>query len=86
MVHKNKLYIATVSIKQKADDRIKTAVLVFNATRISGQMMSKTMTFVTSIFAIVMERYDNEQTDTKTDDFTSKCTVRVAKSKIPSAL
>ena len=65
-VHKNELYIATVSIKQKAVDRIKTALQFwFNATRISAQMTSKTTTFVTSISAIVMERYVNEQTDEK---------------------
>ena len=47
-VHKNELYIATVSIKQKAVDCIKTALWFwFNATRISARMTSKTMTFVT---------------------------------------
>ena len=62
-VHKNGLYTATVSIKQKAVDRIKTALRSwFNATRISARMTSKTMTFVTSISTIVMERYVNEQT------------------------
>ena len=41
-VHKNELYIATVSIKQKAVDRIKTALRFwFNATRISARMTSK---------------------------------------------
>ena len=65
-VHKNELYIATVSIKQNAVDRIKTALWFwFNATRISTRMTSKTMTFVTSISTIVMERYVNEQTDKK---------------------
>ena len=64
--HKNKLYIATVSIKQKAVDRIKTALRFwFNATRISARMTSKTMTSVKSISTIVMERYVNEQTDKK---------------------
>ena len=85
-MYKNELYIATVSIKQKAVDRIKTALRFwFNATRISAQMTSKTMTFVTSISTIVMESYVNEQTDEKKDDFTTKCTVRAAISKIPSA-
>ena len=52
-VHKNELYIATVSIKQKAVDRIKTALRFwFNATRISARMTSKTMTFETSISTI----------------------------------
>ena len=38
-VHKNELYIATVSIKQKAVDHIKTALRFwFNPTRISAQM------------------------------------------------
>ena len=38
-VHKNELYIATVSIKQRAVDRIKTALRFwFNATRISARM------------------------------------------------
>ena len=65
-VHKNELYIATVSIKQKAVDRIKTALRFwFYATRISARMTSKTMTFVTSISTIVMERYVNERTDKK---------------------
>ena len=65
-VYKNDLYIATVSIKQKAVDRIKTALRFwFNATRISARMTSKTTTFVTSISAIVIERYVNEQTDEK---------------------
>ena len=65
-VHKNELYIATVSIKQKAVDRIKTALRFwFNATRISARMTSITTTFVTSISAIVMELYVNEQTDEK---------------------
>ena len=65
-VHKNELYIATVSIKQKAVDRIKTALRFwFNATRISARMTSKTMTFATSISTIVMECYVNEQTDKK---------------------
>ena len=65
-VHKNELYIATVSIKQKAVDRIKTALRFWlNATRISARMTSKTMTFVTSVSSIVMERYVNEQTDKK---------------------
>ena len=60
------LYIATVSIKQKAVDRIKTALQFWlNATRISAQMTSKTMTFVTSISDIVMECYVNKQTDEK---------------------
>ena len=59
-VHKNELYIATVSIKQKAVDRIKTALRFwFNATRISARMTPKTRTFVTSISTIVMERYVN---------------------------
>ena len=66
-VHKNELYIATVSIKQKVVDRIKTALRFwFNATRISARMTPKTKTFVTSISTIVMERYVNEQTDKKT--------------------
>ena len=65
-VHKNELYIATVSIKQKAVDSIKTALRFwFNTTRISVRMTSKTMTFVTSISTIVMERNVNEQTDKK---------------------
>ena len=65
-VYKNELYIATVSIKQKTVDRIKTALRFWlNATRISARMTSKTTTFVTSISAIVMERYVNEQTDEK---------------------
>ena len=65
-VHKNELCIATVSIKQKVVDRIKTALRFwFNATRISARMRSKTMTFVTSTSTIVMERYVNEQTDKK---------------------
>ena len=65
-MHKNELYIATVSIKQKAVDRIKTALRFWlNATRISARMTSKTMTFVTSIATIVMERYVYEQTDKK---------------------
>ena len=65
-VYKIELYIATVSIKQKAVDRIKTALRFwFNATRISARMTPKTTTFVTSISAIVMERYVNEQTDEK---------------------
>ena len=65
-VHKNELYIATVSIKQKAVDRIKTALQFWlNATRINAQMTSKTTTFVTSISAIVIERFANEQTDEK---------------------
>ena len=82
-MHKNELYIATVSIKQKAVDRIKTALRFwFNATRISARMTSKTMTFMTSISTIVMERYVNDQ---EKDDFTTKCTVRAAISKIPSA-
>ena len=65
-VHKNALYIATVSIKQKAVDRIKTALRFWlNALRISARMTSQTMKFVTSISDIVMERYVNEQTDKK---------------------
>ena len=65
-VHKNEKYIATVSIKQKAVDCIKTALRSwFNATRISSRMASKTMTFVTSISTIFMEPYVNEQTDKK---------------------
>ena len=65
-VYKNELYTATVRIKQKAVDRIKTALRFwFNATRISARMTSKTTTFVTSISAIVMERYVNEQIDEK---------------------
>ena len=61
-VYKIELYIATVSIKQKAVDRIKTALRFwFNATRISARMTPKT----TSISAIVMEHYVNEQTDEK---------------------
>ena len=65
-VHKNELYTATVSIKQKAVDRIKTVLWFwFHATRKSAQMTSKTTTFVTSISDIVMERYVNEQTDEK---------------------
>ena len=60
---KKELYIATVSIKQKAVGRIKTALRFwFNATRISVRITSKTMTFVTSISTIVMESYVNEQT------------------------
>ena len=36
-LYKNELYIATVSIKQKAVDRIKTALRFwFNATRLSA--------------------------------------------------
>ena len=66
MVNKNELYIATVSIKQKALDRIKAALRFwFNATRKSARMTSKTLTFVTSIFTIVRERYVNELTDRK---------------------
>ena len=65
-VYKNALLIATVSIKQKAVDRIKTALRFWlNATRISARMMSKTTPFVTSVSDIVMERYVNEQTDEK---------------------
>ena len=65
-VYKNELYLATVSIKQKAIDRIKTVLRFwFNAMRISAQMTSKTMTFLTSISTIVMERYVKEQTDEK---------------------
>ena len=65
-VHKNELYIATVGIKQKAVDHIKTALRFwFNAARISARMTSKTMTSVTSISTIVMECYVNEQTDKK---------------------
>ena len=65
-VHKNELYIATVSIKQKAVDRIKTALrFVLYATRISARMTSKTTMLVTSVSAIVMDRYVNEQTDEK---------------------
>ena len=46
----------------------------------------KITTFVTSISAIVMERYVNERTDRReNDDFTTKCAVRAAISKIPSA-
>ena len=49
-VHKNELYIATVIIKQKAVDRIKTALRFwFNATRISAQMTSNITKFVTSL-------------------------------------
>ena len=58
-VHKNELYIATVSIKQKAVDRIKTALWFAN----KRANDIKTTTFVTSISAIVMEHYINEQTD-----------------------
>ena len=65
-VYKNELYIATVSIKQKTVDRIKTALRFWlNATRISARMMSKTTKFVTSISTIVMERYVNKQTNEK---------------------
>ena len=65
-VYKIELYIATVSIKQKAVDRIKTALRFwFKATQLSTRMTPKTTTFVTSISAIVMERYVNEQTDEK---------------------
>ena len=65
-VHKNELYIATVSIKQKAVDRIKTTLRFWlNATRISAQVTSKTMTFVKSISTVVMERYVNERTNKK---------------------
>ena len=47
--------IATVSIKQKAVDRVKTTLRFwFNATRFSARMTSKTTTFVTSISDIVM--------------------------------
>ena len=54
-VHK---YIATVSIMQKAFDRIKTALRFwFNAKKRANDV--KTKTFVTSIYAIVMERYVN---------------------------
>ena len=54
------------SIKQKAVDRIKTALrFLFNATRIISANDIKTTPFVTSISAIVMERYVNEQTDEK---------------------
>ena len=85
-VHKNALYIATVSIKQKAVGRIKTALRFWlNVTRISTRMTSKTTPFVTSESDIVMERYVNEQTDEKKDDFTTKRTVRAIISKIPSA-
>ena len=65
-VHENKLYIATVSITQKAVDRLKTAFRFwFNETQISARMTSKTTTFVTSISAIGLERYVDEQTDQK---------------------
>ena len=41
-VYKNELYIATVSIKQKTVDRIKTVLRFWlNATRISARMTSK---------------------------------------------
>ena len=80
-VYKIELYKATVSIKQKAVDRIKTALRFwFNATRISARMTPKTTTFVTSISAIVMERHVNEQTDEK-----KVILQRAAISKIPSA-
>ena len=60
------LYISTVSIKHKAVDRIKAALrFQSNATRISVRLKSKRTMFVTSISAIVMERYINEQTDEK---------------------
>ena len=62
-VHNYELYIATVNIKQKAVDRIKTALQFwFNATQKSARMTSKTTTFMMSISAIVMERYVSEQT------------------------
>ena len=65
-VHNYGLYIATVSIKHKAVDRIKTALRFrSNATRISARLTSKRTMFVTSISAIVMERYINDQTDKK---------------------
>ena len=65
-VHNYGLYIATVSIKHKAVDRIRTALRFWsNATRISARLTSKRTMFVTSIYAIVMERYINEQTDEK---------------------
>ena len=65
-VSKNELFIATVSIKQKTVDRLKTALRFWlNSTRISARMTSKTTTFVTSISAIVMERYVNEKSDEK---------------------
>ena len=61
-VNKNELYIATVRIKLFSVDRIKTALcFCLNATRISARMTSKITTFVTSISAIVMERYVNER-------------------------
>ena len=85
MVHKNELYIATVSIKQKAVDRIKTALQFwFNATQITARMTSKTTTFVTSISDILWSvTLTNRQT--RKNDFTTKCTVRAAMSKVPSA-
>ena len=65
-VHNYGLYIATVSIKHKAADRIKTALRFWSdATRIGARLTSKRTMFVTSISAIVMERYINEQTDVK---------------------
>ena len=65
-VYKNELYKATVNIKQKTVDRIKTALRFwFNATQISARMTSKTTTLVASISTIVMERHVNEQTDEK---------------------
>ena len=66
-VYNFQLYIATVSIKHKATDRIKTALRFwFNATRWSAQKNDvKTVTFMTSVSAIVMERYVNKQKDEK---------------------
>ena len=64
--HNYGLYIATVSIKHKAVDRIKTALRFWsNASPISARLTSKRSMFVPSIFDIVMERYVNEQTDEK---------------------
>ena len=65
-VHNYGLYIATVGIKHNAVDRIKTALRFWsNATRISARLTSKRTMFVTSISAIVMNRYIYEQTDEK---------------------
>ena len=65
-VHNYGLYIATVSIKHKAVDHIKTALRFWsNATRKSARLTSKRTMFVTSISTIVMERYISEQTGEK---------------------
>ena len=57
-VHNYELYIATVSIKKKAVESIKTALqFSLKATRRGARMASITTTFMTSIYAIVIKRY-----------------------------